>query len=209
MKALILILSSNNSFYPELRQVQRETFVNDCKSTDWCHALFYTSKHLATDYNSDTIYTTCEDTYMLMHAKFKECLNIIGNALSEFDYIIRINASTYIDINQLKIRLQDLPKEKYYSGYSGGNFASGACFIISSDVAMILAKDIDVQSDLVEDVEIGRVLMNAGIELVHDDSRCSIYEQDYHVTYNYRCKGENRPDDDIEAMRLLHKALKR
>jgi len=207
MKALILILSSNNDFYPELRQVQRETFVSDCKLTNWCSAVFYTSNHLSTDYNSDTIYTKCEDTYMRMHIKFKECLQFIGAHIDFYDYIIRINASTYIDIEQLKIRLQDLPREKYYSGYSGGNFASGACFIITPDVAKILVENIDEQSDLVEDVEIGRVLHQHGIELVHDDSRCCYYEEPFKVTYNYRCKGVNRPDDDIKAMKELHKRL--
>ena len=66
----------------------------------------------------------------------------------EFDYLVRIVTSTYLDVNLLYKHLNELNKKSIYGGYKilytdkttnrDINFASGANLILSRDVLKIL-----------------------------------------------------------------------
>lgn len=99
----------------------------------------------------------------------------------EFDYLIRIVTSTYLDVNLLYKHLKELNKKSLYGGYKllftdkttnkVINFASGANLILSRDVLKILLDNKKSwDHDQFDDVNIGNILFEQhNFEITHFD----------------------------------------
>lgn len=89
----------------------------------------------------------------------------------EFDYILRVNAGSYVHTGRLLKYLEDKPREKFYCGqvgrYEDITFVSGSAFILSRDLVMLSLRNIkQFGFDHIDDVSFGRFMMRHGIEPV-------------------------------------------
>jgi hypothetical protein len=87
---------------------------------------------------------------------FQETLQILYKEknLDKYDYILRVNVSTYVDFSKLPWMLQFLPKEGLIAGplfvCLGKIFANGTAMLFSKDVARAFAFDTVLDEELCE-----------------------------------------------------------
>ncbi len=87
-----------------------------------------------------------------------------------FDYILRINDGSYIDIPKMIQFLEDKPKENFYCGIPGNvvgiDFASGSGFFLSKDLVHLIYDNIHEFHDRhIDDVAIGEFMMRHNIPI--------------------------------------------
>jgi hypothetical protein len=114
-----------------------------------------------------------------MIVKFLKGLRTID--VGEYDYIVRVNASTYIQFSALFSLLEGWPRAAVAGGYllTQGisalccerlQFVSGMCIIFSSDVAQYLQSisfDLDVYKKSYDDVVLSFILKNVVKSWIH------------------------------------------
>lgn len=114
-----------------------------------------------------------------MIVKFLKGLRTVK--VEDYDYIVRVNASTYIQFPALFSCLEAWPRGGVVGGYllkqqipavrlGSFQFASGMCMIFSSDVARYLQElplDLDVYKKSYDDVILGHLLLEKGFRLIH------------------------------------------
>lgn len=146
--------------------------------------------------------------------------------LSKYAYVVRTNLSSVIHYTRLYDFLYDKPRNRYYAGvlfkiavdinnqvshFNHHIFCSGALFIMSTDVAMIVANEKNyMKTVMYDDVYIGHTIINhfkssGGItlvplkrvddQLVHTDTTC----------FHYRFKTDNRIKDTIQHRIMVEK----
>jgi hypothetical protein len=86
----------------------------------------------------------------------------------EFDFLVRTNQSTYWNLPKLQTILNTLPSAKLYAGQvmfgEEMNFVSGSGIILSGDlVDQIIANQDQIDSELIDDVSIGRFMRSVGV----------------------------------------------
>lgn len=86
----------------------------------------------------------------------------------EFDYIVRVNVGSYVNVNRLMSYLKESPKNNFYCGqvgeYDGIAFVSGSCFILSRDLVFLSLRNIKKFGfDHIDDVSFGRFMGIHGI----------------------------------------------
>ena len=133
---------------------------------------------------------------------------------NKYDFIVRTNLSSVWNFNALLKHLETLPREKVYTGIIGNHegifFASGCGFIMTPDVAklLIVNRQIAESVKIMDDVDIGYTLSNAGITCSsgkRTDFYCrqtyldSIYDP---TAYHYRIKwyNPNMRHEEVEVM---------
>jgi len=147
----------------------------------------------------------------------------------DFDYILRINDGSYIDIPNMLAFLKDKPKEKFYCGIPGNvvniDFASGSGFFLSRDLVKLMMEHIyEFGEHLISDVAIGEFMMkhNVPIDLranrmiIHYDGGTRqignevfrIEDFDHSKIYHYYCRsGDGDRWVDCEHMKRLYHEL--
>jgi hypothetical protein len=98
----------------------------------------------------------------IMYEKFIWFLK--NNNLDDYDYIIRENSSTFVNIRNIKNSITEY-KDKTYMGFYEKNwdFVSGACTIFSKDLIQELKKR-DIHSPHIEDdVYLGKIMRELGV----------------------------------------------
>jgi len=156
--------------------------------------------------------TDVPETYAMVTTKLFTTLTHVL-ATEEFDYLFRTNSSTYVDRRRLIQFAQDLPRSRYWGGFTGTSegitFTSGAGTLMSRDcVADAVTAEWDWS--LIDDVALSRVLTERGFE-AQPLSRPTLSSVEA-VTktdldgFMWRCKGEPERDD-VEIMRALQSAL--
>src|SRR5271157_292661 len=135
-----------------------------------------------------------------------------------FDWLIRTNCSSYIDIANLKRFLLNKPREIFFSAvvnhYAGRPFASGSGYILSSDlVRKVIDNEQSWNHRLLDDVAISFLLQDLGIQL-QPGSRQDFQSVDQVALidtdqYHFRCKsfGPNGHRIDCEIMKRIHQAM--
>ena len=85
----------------------------------------------------------------------------------EFDYIQRISNTSYVDVKKMQLYLNEFPRNKIYNGARNMYnyqyyFVAGHDVIMSRDVVELLVnyKDIYLESQYLEDLAAGKVLMH-------------------------------------------------
>lgn len=157
------------------------------------------------------IRANCTDAYYLMAGKFKLALDVLLRDPS-WEVMFRTNSSSYVNKQNLISFVDELPKEKLYAGWTmndtnddGGLCVSGAGIFLSRDACEILAREIDGEKLIEEDVYIGRILRRHGFEAIDDKSRVD-YPDDMNrwmSAYHIRFKTADRIRD-AHDMRVFH-----
>ncbi len=160
----------------------------------------------------DVIVTAVPETYAMVTTKLFATLTHVL-ATETFDYLFRTNTSTYVDRQRLIEFAEDLPRSRYWGGFTGISegitFTSGAGTLMSRDcVADAVTAEWDW--DLVDDVALGRVLTSLGIE-AQPLTRPVLESVESAKTaelgaFMWRCQGVQERND-AQIMRALHGAL--
>jgi hypothetical protein len=135
-KLLILVLSSD--FHPYDKMIQTSLQTWDSIEVEGVETVFYCGQSSKPN-NGKVIYMPVGNSLLDMGTK---CLLAYEWALQskEFDYVARVNASCYVDKNNLVKFIDDLPETNVFAGVetdSQNGFRyqwGGASFIISKDV---------------------------------------------------------------------------
>lgn len=103
MKILILLMSSNYWFFKEEEQVVKDTWLKPVVEGKYPEIDYYFYTTGKTDYidkDNHTIYVSCYDSWYTTFYKTKRAFTIAKENL-EYDYIVRVNLSTYVNIKML------------------------------------------------------------------------------------------------------------
>ena len=180
-KILILVVSSQLPPYGEMVKTSNETW--NSISVDGVETVFYFSEPLKE--NTDTeIYFPLKECYETMGHKMLSAFEW-SLANRDFDYIVRVNSSCYVDKKELIKYVQTLPDTDLFSGGivtdKDGNqdfVWGGLQFILSKDVVRKVVDNKDKwQHDKMEDVSVSYLVKDLGIKFT-DGKGCSINKQD-------------------------------
>ncbi len=189
-KVLILVLSGD--FPPYRKMVETSIATWDSIQVDGVETAYYFGRHKHSEplHISGGWHLPIEETYNNIG---KKTLTAFSVALkdADFDYVARVNSSTYVNKKKLIEHIQTLPDENLFSGMIVKNWHHvkhswpwGPAFIISKDVVKKLADNKDwFDSSMMEDVGIGDLAGRLGIPLT-DGKACSI---DYLGDDKWRC----------------------
>jgi len=151
------------------------------------------------------------DEYELMHVAFREALKEVWG--DEWDVILRTNSSTYINKEKLKFYLESKNKESLWIGDETG-YNSGACFIISRDLAKILMDELPDDKHPYEDLLCQQILNSNGYTC-QPGQRCiyNHHNKSFFDCYNIRVKSVDVNDAnrqmDINAMYHIHESYRK
>jgi hypothetical protein len=218
MRLLVLILSSPGPIYQKFKENWKK-----CEHPSIDRYFIEYSESIPEDHQitEDSILIKGTDSFIPgCLAKTVQSLNLIDP--TKYDYIIRTNLSSVIHFQRLIAHLETQATDGYYAGvngkhqpedrkqkyftdqYPGANpniidFCSGALFIMSPDVAKVVASDIHyMDSPIIDDVYIGLIIQERikGIELL---SLNRMMNENVNVEdashYNYRFKSNDRSID--------------
>jgi len=208
MKILILVLSSQNDIYPELRKTQQQTW--DSVQVEGVETIYYIGGYGGIGLerindSSQELHLPCSDGYNMMHYKFKQALLNID--YSNFDFVFKTNASSYINKKLLLEFAETLQKEKCNCGIDGG-FASGCGVFFSPDCLDILKDIIDdhpvasedsLMSSYLRKHDIGVTAGAKRIDITHSQNWCEVNNSCYH----YRVKHDYDRQNDIMIMKKI------
>lgn len=129
----------------------------------------------------------------------------------EFDYILRVNVGSYVNIEKLLLYLEDKPRTKFYCGQVGNYydiyFCSGSCFILSKDLVMLsLSKIKDFGFDHIDDVSFGRFMMNHNVEPTFCQTKIRALNQEEDIlNYHWKLRSpDGQRKKDCEKMIELY-----
>lgn len=149
---------------------------------------------------------------------FEELLNSF-----EFDYLVRTNSSSYVDVIRLEKYLRDAPRSCFFAGVKGNffgeDFSSGASYILSRDVVLQVATTFSSswQHHVIDDVAISRLIVENSIAIpayfdrATVDSLTSLADLGLLVdrdVFHYRCKTKN-VDETIRIMKQIDSSISR
>lgn len=163
----------------------------------------------------DNLYLPYEETFDNIGRKTIATFEFALNNY-EFDYIIRPNASTYVDLDILYKYLVDKPRTNFVGGVLGdapgiSRFISGSCYVLSRDVvSMIIDNKEKWDHRYLDDVAMGKLIYSfpsVSIQAIGRIGHINPYnEKNIYIDkniYNYRCKCPNR-EDDLKTFNRLH-----
>ena len=171
MKILIMVLSHNdNGIYNRLVETIRATWDSDIVKD--VQTLYYYSNNSLDSIKmyDDCLFIPCEDgIHNLGYKVLKSFEYVLENI--DFDYIYKMNCSSYLNKSMLKDIVESNQRERLYGGFLGRHndidFASGAGTILSKDlVRYIVDNQENWDHSLVEDVSIGKMLMDFNITII-------------------------------------------
>jgi hypothetical protein len=141
-----------------------------------------------------------------------------------YDYVVRTNLSSVWDFRQLRAFLETQPRERLYAGQIGVNpetgisFASGAGFLMSSDVTRTLLANAHIGRAVqaFDDVAIAAALLASGISpspLPRVDFVSLKHYDEHHDkippgTFHYRMKHERWDGDRMEEPEMMRRLLR-
>ena len=134
-----------------------------------------------------------------------------------YDYLIRTNASSFFNIENMLEYLSNLPKENYAIGFTlnipvHGNFLHGTSTIITKDITYYLYNYNNFNLKIADDVLMSLILKSQNITLnvldetrlqflinnIYDESHPKILAED-NILY-YRVKNDNNGNRDLDIM---------
>jgi hypothetical protein len=223
MKILIMVLCEckGEGYYAKMEDAIRETWAKDALSSDNVVDLLYLYGQWDRDIIGD--YQRMGDKLHLNHPESyfgtsgKNVLSLChASEEYEFDYLLRVNLSSYIHLNNLISFLSDQPKSNFYCGATGKHpdnpdieFVSGSAFILSKDLVDLVAQHRgEINFNTIDDIALGKFLHDHKISITkgkrywihsaHSDGPIGI-DDDSH--YHYRVHTtEGSPEPHIRRM---------
>jgi hypothetical protein len=136
------------------------------------------------------------------------------------DYIFMTTNNSYVNFNNLKNVVSDLPLSKFYGGakaYDGAEFAAGNSCLISRDVAQLILKNRNNYSlGLIADSAMGKLVKSLDIDfmplpslIIESPERLTqISDQQLKSHFHFRVKsGSMTSRNDVQIMTSLHGRL--
>lgn len=150
-KVLILVMSSEKSPYKEMAETSRITW--DSEEINGVHVVYYTGVDKDVDFAEPKFSIYVPEKRELNMAVTERLQNVSKKTefafkeslkMRHYDYIMRPNASTYVDKKVLLDYIQDKP-ETYFGGLvapteNGGKYMWGVQYIISRDLVELSVK---------------------------------------------------------------------
>ena len=175
MKILILIIYSKDEIYEQMMNIQKK-YIHNFSNVD---SYFIQMKNDISDnlqIEDDIIYVKGKENYMNILVKTITALEYLYK-IKEYDFVIRTNISTIINIPKLISYLDNIKqKENIYTGGGcfgnlgwldeksgiidnslwGTEFIGGNCITLSKNVVIYILSNKDkLRYDIVDDVSIG------------------------------------------------------
>ena len=210
-----MVLSYNdNGIYTRLVDTIRKTW--DSEIVDDVKTLYYYNDNNleSIKINGDELFIPCEDGIDKLGYKVILSLEYVLDNI-EFDYIFKMNCSSYLNKKMLKDIVLKNQRDNLYGGFLGRyndiDFASGAGTLLSKDLVKYIVDNKELwDHSLVEDVSIGKILMGK-VDILPMDRVSIVNGLDNDklntICHHYRCKNNNR-DNDILIMNELYKIHK-
>lgn len=175
MKVLISILGSKKEPY---ETILREGAYKTWASIPYDNVLispYYSTNGLSYWHGND-LFVVCDDidyTRKTVEA-FNEYLQ------RDWDFMLRTNISTYVNVPKLYKFLESKHRERYYAGNRDEtieNVVSGTMMLFSRDVVELIAKNRHTIYGNPDDVRIGQFLLSRGITVVEHLDRMDYQDQ--------------------------------
>jgi len=162
MKIIVLIITHNQDLYNFFDNIKVKYLKN--KNIDYRLLYNSTDSNLEDKKNNKINYYTDKASIPAMLQKFLHYLERDNN----YDYVIRVNSSTFLNIDRVLEEIKNHKDvEDLYMGFFDPDwiFCSGALTIFSKSVVCKLLEGKQyIQTDIEDDVAIGRFLTLKGVE---------------------------------------------
>lgn len=202
MKICTIILTYDNNLYNYFDSIKRKYL--DQKKEDYYFVYNGTdhSKH-ALDEKSYNYFSDVSHPsgIPVMFDKFVDVIK--SGLLDEYDYVIRANSSTFINMDVVRNFLKNSSRNNVYAGFffPDWHFVSGACIIFSKDVLQALACNANrVNKHQEDDLAIADAMRSCNIPKTYIDRYCfESHIQDTHITV---------PDDNTIVQALSYPQIR-
>ncbi len=226
MHILNLILYSDTiPEYTEMRQIQR-SYLKEVPQIEYYFYCYHATQTEEVIWEGDTIYIRGEET---MHDILKKTLQVLElTREKEYDYVLRTNVSTLVNIPALMRYLREKPIQ--YGGerlqldwedpvsgvtssvlelYRGTPFVRGIAIIMSRSTVHTLLDTSEIPTNVMDDLAIGIACRKRGIQLTNMRGRLienppTFIRGEYII---YRNKSKERAMD-CQRMRLIAQGLR-
>lgn len=181
---LILVVSSQLSPYKKMWQTSKETW--DSIEVSGVETVFYFGQPFKENTDKE-IYFDIPEGYSNMGYKLTSAFEW-SLANKSFDYIARVNSSTYVHKKELLSSVQSMPDSNLFAGLKvvGGEkewIWGGGSFLISRDVVeKIVANKLKFNHKVMEDNGLSEIVAKIGIPFT-DGRACSIDKMEH----GWRC----------------------
>ena len=184
MKICTLILTYDAPLYNYFDNIKRAYLEQENANYLFVYNGTDTTKHSLAkhsyNYTSDIIHPS---GIPVMFNKFIDVIR--SGVIDKYDFIVRVNSSTFIDINRVRKELETRSSNIYMGFFRPDwNFVSGACSIFSRDVLKKISDNAHLTNIHQEDdVAIGQLLYRLGVPKTFLDRYCfESHIQDTHIT---------------------------
>jgi hypothetical protein len=188
MKAILLVLAKNDK-YPYTKAIEeiRNSYFS-VESPNIVEKLFYIGGSVEFVKDKDILHCNVEDNLINIINKTHIAFKYVYQNY-DFDYIIRANSGSYVNIENLCNLLSTAPKSNLYGGVIGnaelGRFVSGSMYVLSKDLVEKFVLDdlyckVPYMYSYTDDVSLSRYFLDNNIELTEHK-----YRQDL---FSYACE---------------------
>lgn len=216
MKILVLVIAGGKvAVYPKLEEIWRSYMHIDPDSVEAYFIKAQPDLPVLYEIKGDVIWSRSQENfYPGILNKTLLSMECLQSKLHEFDYVVRTNLSSFYVFPRLLDFVKTLPKTKCYCGvtmkYGAVKYASGAGYILSSDLAEMLLENKDEVMNINnwDDVVVGSFFAQRGIKIIEEKrlDLCTLEAWIQHQNripneaYHFRVKNPNanlRLTDDI------------
>ena len=218
-KVLAMVLHSDAHPWGEIGKVQRDTWM--AALPDGCDALQYVGGAAVDARIGQRLELAIPEPGRVEQLGPKTARAFRwALANCDFDYMIRTNNGSYVDMALLQAMLADAPRTRYYGGHHPHRpdfrplYARGDAAVMSHDVVEEAAKT-DMAATW-DDIEMGAAAARIGAQLVPlgqlwltNGARLAQWRaagKPRHYHYRLKGEGRSRPQWDCAVMREVHGA---
>jgi len=184
MKVLLLMIFSNTDIYNDMLLIQK-TYIHRSSNIDVYFVSFNEEQQEDVIIKDDFIFVKGKEHHINILFKTMEALDYINSKMpNNYDFIVRSNISTIINLDNLYKYLNSIPNTNIYTGgtletlnwllqpyeiseekqanrndYYGLKYIQGTSIIMSNDVVQsILKMKENIEYDIVDDVKLGIII---------------------------------------------------
>lgn len=215
MKVLVLIISSDTCpVYAQHRKIW-SSYMNTNPDVS-CYFIQYRNGPIKIENN--TLWLPGVESFKNIITKTLDSIEYFLNK-DKYDFIVRTNMSSFWNFNALLKFLETIPNKNIYSGivtqYGNISYASGAGFIITTDIAKLLLESRAVAESvkIIDDVDIGYTMAKLNIPIYPARRINFLSRSDYlnykinYDDYHYRIKIDSSRNDEIPIMNDLYQLI--
>ncbi len=226
MRILNLILYSDTlPEYVEMQQIQR-LYLKEVPNIECYFYVYRPSQSEEVVWEGDTIYLRGEETMLGILAKTVRVMELTRD--KEYDYVLRTNISTLVNIPALMRHLREKPIQ--YGGerlhlnwedpvsgitpdvlerYRGIPFVRGIAIVLSRNTVHKLLDTSEIPTNLMDDLAIGIACRNLGIQLTNMKSvlieNPPVFVKGPIIIYRNK---SNERSADCQRMQMIARALR-